>query len=452
MMECPRRARRCTRPASWPPRNPQYDGTSAAPCPSPGACRIPAELVKIDPKGHRRGPVSARYARQAAGQTPQRWWRTASTPGAADINTASPSLFAAGGAPERHHGEKRGGLPGRRTARLPPAPRSKGAQVGTQAAFQQCRLPPRAGEQERAGQHRRPPGELRRRQSVAGARAIPGGREGGAHRRPAAHQGPTARPPAHRRGRATLQDITAELLKPGRDVRDELPEAHPAHRRAGDEGSPSPAWELTGTVRNVIDFGVFVDIGVHQTAWCISPRWRKVYPPPLRGGVRGRHRQGGAGRGREKSASASACGRRNKQKPSGSGAAGGLSFYYASFSARYGLLKMPLALAWDGRGDAAAVADDEQAPCGASPDAHPAPPHVVELHLHAVQQRVVAGGTRRDLCPGRRCVSMMPSRIRLGISRLRVAGRGGQGGGHEALFDALGGGAGPGRIAGTAGR
>lgn len=32
--------------------------------------------------------------------------------------------------------------------------------------------------------------------------------------------------------------------------------------------------ELTGTVRNVIDFGAFVDIGVHPVAWCISPGWR----------------------------------------------------------------------------------------------------------------------------------------------------------------------------------
>ena len=64
-------------------------------------------------------------------------------------------------------------------------------------------------------------------------------------------------------GVPTLQDILAELQKPGRDMRDELPP--PLLRtdvmkledlRAG--------MQLTGTVRNVIDFGAFVDLGVHQ--------------------------------------------------------------------------------------------------------------------------------------------------------------------------------------------
>jgi len=64
-------------------------------------------------------------------------------------------------------------------------------------------------------------------------------------------------------GEITLKDITEELMKPGRDPRDELPK--PLLRtdvmsmedlRAG--------MELTGTVRNVIDFGAFIDIGVHQ--------------------------------------------------------------------------------------------------------------------------------------------------------------------------------------------
>ena len=64
-------------------------------------------------------------------------------------------------------------------------------------------------------------------------------------------------------GIPTLRDITAELLKPGRDVRDELPK--PILRTDVLEMSDlKPGMELTGTVRNVIDFGVFVDIGVHQ--------------------------------------------------------------------------------------------------------------------------------------------------------------------------------------------
>ena len=64
-------------------------------------------------------------------------------------------------------------------------------------------------------------------------------------------------------GVPTLRDITAELLKPGRDVRDELPK--PILRTDVLEMKDlKPGMELTGTVRNVIDFGVFVDIGVHQ--------------------------------------------------------------------------------------------------------------------------------------------------------------------------------------------
>ena len=64
-------------------------------------------------------------------------------------------------------------------------------------------------------------------------------------------------------GRETLEDIIAELLRPGRDMRDELP---PPLLRTDVMGMEDlkPGMELTGTVRNVIDFGAFVDIGVHQ--------------------------------------------------------------------------------------------------------------------------------------------------------------------------------------------
>ena len=64
-------------------------------------------------------------------------------------------------------------------------------------------------------------------------------------------------------GVPTLQDIVKELLKPGRDPRDELP---PPLLRTDilELKDLKPGMELTGTVRNVIDFGAFVDIGVHQ--------------------------------------------------------------------------------------------------------------------------------------------------------------------------------------------
>lgn len=64
-------------------------------------------------------------------------------------------------------------------------------------------------------------------------------------------------------GIPTLNDIIAELEKPGRDIRDELPK--PMLRTdVMDINDLKEGMELTGTVRNVIDFGVFVDIGVHQ--------------------------------------------------------------------------------------------------------------------------------------------------------------------------------------------
>ncbi len=64
-------------------------------------------------------------------------------------------------------------------------------------------------------------------------------------------------------GLPTLQDILAELQKPGRDPREELPQ--PILRTdVLDIKDLKPGMELMGTVRNVIDFGAFVDIGVHQ--------------------------------------------------------------------------------------------------------------------------------------------------------------------------------------------
>ena len=64
-------------------------------------------------------------------------------------------------------------------------------------------------------------------------------------------------------GEPTLIDIAKELAKPGRDPRDELP-APILRKDVLEMKDLKPGMVLTGTVRNVIDFGVFVDIGVHQ--------------------------------------------------------------------------------------------------------------------------------------------------------------------------------------------
>lgn len=64
-------------------------------------------------------------------------------------------------------------------------------------------------------------------------------------------------------GTPTLLDIASELQKPGRDPRDELP---PPLLRTDvlEIKDLKPGMKLTGTVRNVVDFGAFIDIGVHQ--------------------------------------------------------------------------------------------------------------------------------------------------------------------------------------------
>ncbi|MCI8473598.1 MAG: RNA-binding transcriptional accessory protein [Clostridiales bacterium] len=64
-------------------------------------------------------------------------------------------------------------------------------------------------------------------------------------------------------GEPTLLDIVAELEKPGRDIRDDLPKPQ-LRERVIEISDLEPGMVMTGTVRNVIDFGAFVDIGVHQ--------------------------------------------------------------------------------------------------------------------------------------------------------------------------------------------
>jgi uncharacterized protein len=64
-------------------------------------------------------------------------------------------------------------------------------------------------------------------------------------------------------GEPTLRDVVAELEKPGRDPRDDAPETVFSKSVRSLEDL-AVGMELTGTVRNVVDFGAFVDIGVKQ--------------------------------------------------------------------------------------------------------------------------------------------------------------------------------------------
>ena len=63
--------------------------------------------------------------------------------------------------------------------------------------------------------------------------------------------------------RATMNDIIGELVKPGRDIRDSLPQRQLRRDILGIEDL-TVGMEIDGVVRNVIDFGAFIDIGVHQ--------------------------------------------------------------------------------------------------------------------------------------------------------------------------------------------
>ncbi|MBQ5330131.1 MAG: RNA-binding transcriptional accessory protein [Oscillospiraceae bacterium] len=65
-------------------------------------------------------------------------------------------------------------------------------------------------------------------------------------------------------GVPTLTDIIKELEKPGRDPRDELPEPLMRSGDVMEMKDLKPGMELMGTVRNIVDFGAFVDIGVHE--------------------------------------------------------------------------------------------------------------------------------------------------------------------------------------------
>ena len=64
-------------------------------------------------------------------------------------------------------------------------------------------------------------------------------------------------------GKETITDILKSLMQPGRDMRDEMP-APLLRKDVLSMEDLRPGMELMGTVRNVIDFGAFVDIGVKQ--------------------------------------------------------------------------------------------------------------------------------------------------------------------------------------------
>ncbi len=72
-----------------------------------------------------------------------------------------------------------------------------------------------------------------------------------------------------------MKDIIADLLKPGRDLRDDF-EAPVLRQDVLDVKDLVVGQELQGTVRNIVDFGAFVDIGVHEDGLFTFHAWSNV--------------------------------------------------------------------------------------------------------------------------------------------------------------------------------
>ena len=228
-----------------------------------------AELVKIDPKSIGVGQYQHDMPQKRLDDALNGVVEDCVNAVGVDVNTASPSLLQRVAGTERHHGQKHGSLPGGKRRVHLPQPRSKrcpswGPRPSSSArAFCGCR---------RVKACWTTPASTRRSYDAAKALLELTGYTLSGCGRMEPLSGLADRLGAYGEEKAaeeigvgvpTLRDIVSELLKPGRDVRDELPK--PILRTDVLEMKDlKPGMILTGTVRNVIDFGVFVDIGVHQ--------------------------------------------------------------------------------------------------------------------------------------------------------------------------------------------
>ncbi len=228
-----------------------------------------AELVKIDPKalgvGLYQHDVDQKELAARLGEVVE----SAVNYVGVDVNTASASLltYVAGVNPRVAKAivaHRDGGRP---------LPRPQGAAEGQGARPEGLRaggrVPAHPRRRRPARQHVHPPRELPGRpqadRAVRQRRPQPVARGGGAHPRgdPRRRGKPTTLAELTGVGVPTLADILENLDRPGRDPRDELP---PPILRADvlKLEDLAPGMVLKGTVRNVVDFGAFVDIGVKQ--------------------------------------------------------------------------------------------------------------------------------------------------------------------------------------------
>ena len=227
-----------------------------------------AETCQDRPQSHRRRPVPARYApKEAERKLLTALLRIASTR-SASISTLPRPRCCSGWPASRRQRPKILSPGGRRRARSLPAPSSKRSRAlapkRSSSAPASCGCPgPRTRSTPPPSTPKATPPPAALLEACGFAPAEIG--------TPAMQQLPARIKAKGEKalceslgiGLPTLQDIAAELCRPGRDVRDSLPKPLLRSDVMGMEDL-TPGMELVGTVRNVIDFGAFVDIGVHQ--------------------------------------------------------------------------------------------------------------------------------------------------------------------------------------------
>ncbi len=226
-----------------------------------------AELVKIDPKAIGVGQYQHDMPQKKLEESLDAVVEDCVNAVGVDLNTASPSLLrrvsgltAATAKNIAAYREENGAFTSR--AQLLKVPK-----LGPKA-YEQCagflRVPESPSVLDHTGVHPESYEAARRMLSVCGytEQDVKEGRIGElSHRLKERGEEKTARECGV--GLPTLMDIAAELAKPGRDPRDELPP--PVFRTDVLELKDlKPGMVLSGTVRNVIDFGAFVDVGVHE--------------------------------------------------------------------------------------------------------------------------------------------------------------------------------------------
>ncbi len=226
-----------------------------------------AELVKIDPKSIGVGQYQHDMPQARLDETLANVVEDCVNAVGVDLNTASPSLLARVSGLNNTtakniviYREENGAFTTRKTLQKVP-------KIGPKA-FQQCagflRVPESKSFLDNTGVHPESYGAAEKILEICGYSLKDFSKDDAAELSERAKELSLERVSEYSgAGIPTVEDIIKELIKPGRDPRDELPP--PILRRdLLDIKDLSPGMELQGTVRNVIDFGVFVDIGVHQ--------------------------------------------------------------------------------------------------------------------------------------------------------------------------------------------